>query len=149
MKPLLNLSLLAALLVSTPTFAQSDPMKGMEKDKPMNDCMAMKDMKDTKGMDVKGMDAQKCADMMKGMKKESSKSPGTGPHTATAVVKAIDAGQSKVTLAHGPVKSLGWPAMTMAFAVKDKSLLDKLVVGKTVQVELQKENNEYVVTGVK
>ncbi|MDQ2733472.1 MAG: copper-binding protein [Pseudomonadota bacterium] len=114
MKSVLNLSLMAALLISSSAFGQSDAMKGM-----------------------------------KGMEKEALTPSAAGPHTATAVVKAVDVGHGKVTLAHGPIKSLGWPAMTMAFAVKDKSLLDKLAVGKTVHVELQKENSDYVVTAVK
>jgi Cu(I)/Ag(I) efflux system protein CusF len=31
------------------------------------------------------------------------------------VVKAVDAKAGKVTLHHGPVAALGWPAMTMTF----------------------------------
>src|SRR2546427_8169770 len=66
-----------------------------------------------------------------------------------AVVKEFDAVQGKVTLAHGPVKSLGWPAMTMAFGVKDKALYDKLAVGAKVHVGFKKEGDGYVVTSVK
>jgi Cu/Ag efflux protein CusF len=85
--------------------------------------------------------------MMKGMDtKGSAKSTA---HEADAVVKEFDAAQGKVTLAHGPVKSLGWPAMTMAFAVKDKALFDKLAVGAKVHVEFKKEGDGYVVTSVK
>jgi Cu/Ag efflux protein CusF len=39
--------------------------------------------------------------------------------------------------------------MTMAFSVKDKRLLDKLVVGSTVNVELVKEGSGFTVTAVK
>jgi len=70
-------------------------------------------------------------------------------HQATGVVKATDPANGKVTLAHEAVKSLDWPAMTMNFAVKDKSLFDKLVVGKKVDVELMKQGSAYVVTAVK
>lgn len=39
--------------------------------------------------------------------------------------------------------------MTMAFTVKDNRLFDKLVVEKTVNVELMNEGSGYVVTAVK
>jgi Cu(I)/Ag(I) efflux system protein CusF len=64
-------------------------------------------------------------------------------------VKKVDKDQGKVTLAHEAVKSLKWPAMTMAFSVKDQSLFDKLAAGKKVNVEFVKQGSEYVVTAVK
>jgi Cu(I)/Ag(I) efflux system protein CusF len=66
-----------------------------------------------------------------------------------AVVKAVDRAGGKVTLAHEPVKSLNWPAMTMKFSVKDKALFDKLAVGKKVEIEFVQQGSDYVVTGVK
>ena len=80
---------------------------------------------------------------------QQSKSRKAMRHQATAVVKDVDAANGKVTLAHEPVKSLKWPAMTMGFAVKDKMLFDKLTVGKKVKVELMQQGSEYVVTAVK
>ncbi|WP_454909572.1 copper-binding protein [Variovorax gossypii] len=137
--------LIAALSFSAATFAQSGDMGGMKMgDKGTQNCM---DMKGMKGMDMKDMDAKKCQDMMKGMDtKGTAKSTA---HEADAVVKEFDATQGKVTLAHGPVKSLGWPAMTMAFGVKDKALFDKLAVGAKVHVGFKKEGDGYVVTSVK
>jgi hypothetical protein len=44
--------------------------------------------------------------------------------------------------AHEPIKSLKWPAMTMGFSVKDKSLFDKLKVGKKVDVEIAKQGSD-------
>lgn len=35
--------------------------------------------------------------------------------TATGTVESIDATAGKITIAHGPVASVNWPAMTMAF----------------------------------
>jgi len=35
--------------------------------------------------------------------------------TATGVVQAVDASAHTLTIAHGPVESLGWPEMTMNF----------------------------------
>ena len=70
-------------------------------------------------------------------------------HTATGVVKKVDAKTGTVTLAHDPVKSLNWSAMTMGFTVKDKMLLDKLAVGKKVEFEFVQQGKDYVITSVK
>lgn len=92
--------------------------------------------------DMKGMD-------MKDMEKKQTHHSKTTTHKANAIVKEIDVSTGMVTLAHDPIKSLGWPAMTMAFAVKDKALLDKLAVGKKVHVKLSKQGDDYVITSVK
>ena len=39
--------------------------------------------------------------------------------------------------------------MIMGFKVKDKTVLDKLVIGKTVNFEFSKANNGYVISNVK
>ena len=70
-------------------------------------------------------------------------------HQATGVVKTVDAKAGTVTLAHDPVKSLKWPAMTMGFQVKDKALLDKLQPGKKIEFEFVQQGKDYVVTAVK
>ena len=70
-------------------------------------------------------------------------------HSATGVVKSLDRSKNTVMLAHGPVASLKWPAMTMSFAVKDKALLDKLPAGGKIEFEFVKQGKEYVITGVK
>ena len=120
MKLVSTATLIAALAFSAATFAQSGDMGSMKMEgKGMQECM---DMKGMKGMDMKDMDAKKCQDMMKGM--DAKGTAKSAAHEADAVVKEFDAVQGKVTLAHGPVKSLGWPAMTMAFGVKDKALYD-------------------------
>jgi Cu(I)/Ag(I) efflux system protein CusF len=67
-------------------------------------------------------------------------------HHATGVVKSVDVGNGTVTLEHGPVKTLNWPAMTMRFGVKDKRLLDKLRAGQRVEVEFQGQGGGYVIT---
>lgn len=148
MKLVSTAMLIAALSFSAATFAQSGDMGGMKMgDKAAQNCM---DMKGMKGMDMKDMDAKKCQDAMKGMDaKGTAKASNSTTHEADAVVKEFDAAQGKVTLAHGPVKSLGWPAMTMAFGVKDKALFDKLAVGAKVHVGFKKEGGDFIVTSVK
>ena len=91
-----------------------------------------------KGMDMKGMDM--------------GKQPVAGAqaiHKATGVVKKVDPKSGTATLAHEPIKSLNWSAMTMTFAVKDKAMLDKLQPGKKVEVEFMQQGKDYVITGVK
>lgn len=142
MKIVSTAMLIAALSFSSATLAQSGDMAGMKMgDKGTQNCM------DMKGMDMKDMDAKKCQNMMKGM--DTKGTAKSTVHETDAVVKEFDATQSKVTLAHGPVKSLGWPAMTMAFGVKDKALFGKLAVGAKVHVGFKKEGDNYVVTSVK
>ena len=94
--------------------------------------------------------AQMKMDDMKGM--EVGKKPVASQHAthvAKAEVKKADAKAGIVTLAHEPVTSLNWPAMTMSFKVNDKKLWKKLDEGKTVEVEFVQQGKDYVVTTVK
>jgi Cu(I)/Ag(I) efflux system protein CusF len=70
-------------------------------------------------------------------------------HSATGVVKKVDAAKSTVTLAHDPIKSLNWPAMTMDFRVRDKASLAKLKPDQKIQFELMQQGKDYVITSVK
>lgn len=56
------------------------------------------------------------------------------PKTATGegAITAIDPDTGKITLAHGPVAELSWPAMTMGFGAKEGQLGD-LKVGDKVR----------------
>lgn len=73
----------------------------------------------------------------------------TSTNKGVGVVDAVDQAKGIVTLSHEPIASLGWPAMTMDFAVEDKKLFKKLVVGKKVQFQFVKQHNSYVVKEVK
>jgi len=79
----------------------------------------------------------------------SAQAQSTAAHQATGVVKSVDRAKSTVMLAHDPVKSLNWPAMTMPFTIKDKALLEKLPAGKKVQFEFVQQGKDYVITNVK
>ncbi|MES2095913.1 MAG: copper-binding protein [Pseudomonadota bacterium] len=57
-------------------------------------------------------------------------SEGKSGHGA-GVIKALDRTAGKVTLAHGPVAELRWPAMTMGFSAP-VAMLDGLAVGDRV-----------------
>lgn len=44
---------------------------------------------------------------------------------------------------------MNWPAMTMAFKVKDKTMLDKFADGKEVEFEFAKQGKDFVINSVK
>ena len=70
-------------------------------------------------------------------------------HRASGTVTKVDQGNSKVTIAHGPVQSLKWPAMTMNFVVKDKFLLEKLSAGKKIEFQFVQQGRDYVITSAR
>jgi len=70
-------------------------------------------------------------------------------HKASGTVTKVDQANGKVTIAHGPVQSLKWPAMTMNFVVKDKALFGKLPSGKKVEFEFVQEGRDSVITSAK
>ena len=65
---------------------------------------------------------------MKGM----SSAPAAKHGRATGVIKAIDSKAGTMTIQHGPIPGVGWPAMTMTFAAKPATLLKGLKVGQSV-----------------
>jgi Cu(I)/Ag(I) efflux system protein CusF len=70
-------------------------------------------------------------------------------HKGTGVVTNLDRAGGKVTLKHDPIKSLNWPTMTMAFAVKDKAMLDKVSKDKKVEFEFVQQDQQFVITSIK
>lgn len=96
---------------------------------PRNQMMADTSM----DMNMKGMD-------MKSMKMEAA----SVTHHGTGTVRKIDAGM--VTLSHGPIASLNWPAMTMSFKLKDAALARGIRAGDVVDFELVRSDSDYVVT---
>jgi len=83
------------------------------------------------------------------MEKDSGGKSQAKTHKGTGTVTKVDPAGSKVTIAHGPVQTLKWPAMTMTFGVKDKALLGKLSSGKKVEFEFVKQGSEYVITSAR
>lgn len=70
-------------------------------------------------------------------------------HKAQGVVKQFDAEQRSVSIAHGPVASLNWPAMTMTFKINGDAPLKKLAVGKRIDFEFVQRGTDYEMTAVK
>ncbi len=71
-------------------------------------------------------------------------------HHGEGTVKAVDAAHASVTLAHGPIASLKWPAMTMDFKVKDAGLLRTLKPGQKIDFDLVGDaGGEYTIVGIR
>ena len=64
------------------------------------------------------------------------------------VVRAINARAGTITIAHGPIASLRWPAMTMTFRVQPATLLRGVTVGRTIHFVLQNQNGRPVVVQI-
>ena len=64
------------------------------------------------------------------------------------VVTAIDLKGGTVTLKHGPIAALKWPAMTMTFRVDSAALLNGVSVGSKVNFVLKNENGKPVVSEI-
>jgi Cu(I)/Ag(I) efflux system protein CusF len=80
---------------------------------------------------------------------DAAKQTEAAPTRAVGVVKKADPAKGSVTLAHEAIPSLGWPAMTMGFKVRDPALFGKLQVERKVEFEFVKQPDGYVVTAVK
>ena len=79
----------------------------------------------------------------------SSAAPAPATHHGEGTVDAVDAKAATATLAHGPIASLKWPAMTMDFRVKDPALLRSLKPGQKIAFDMVEEApGEYVIVGV-
>src|ERR1700752_3304619 len=64
-------------------------------------------------------------------------------------VKKIDEGAGKITLKHGPAKSLGMDEpMTMVYRVKDPAMLKQVKAGDKVTFEAEEGASGYTVTRI-
>lgn len=67
---------------------------------------------------------------------------------AEGTVKEIDKSAGKLTIAHGPLESLGMPPMTMAFRAAEPGLLDQVKVGDRIRFAVEKVRGVLTVTAV-
>lgn len=68
----------------------------------------------------------------------SAASPAASTTMTEGEVRKIDKAQGKLTLRHGPIRSLEMPAMTMVFKAADPGMLDTLEVGAKVMFAAEK-----------
>jgi Cu/Ag efflux protein CusF len=81
----------------------------------------------------------------------SAAGPVAGPvgHKGQGTVDGVDLKAGTVSLNHGAIASLKWPAMTMEFKVANPSLLKDLKPGAPVSFEfVERQPGEWVVTSI-
>ena len=67
-------------------------------------------------------------------------------YSASGSVTAI-AGD-RVTISHGPVEGLGWPAMTMTFTAGDPAMLQGIGVGDRVTFQFRQNGTDYPLAAI-
>ena len=72
--------------------------------------------------------------------------PAGEVHSANGDITEISG--DRVTISHGPVEGLGWPAMTMAFEAPSPEMLQGLNIGDPVDFQFQKAGEQYVLTSI-
>ncbi|MDD2918570.1 efflux RND transporter periplasmic adaptor subunit [Rhodoferax sp.] len=71
-------------------------------------------------------------------------------HQASGTVDSVDLKEGTISISHGPVASLKWPAMTMEFKAANPALLQALKPGAKVDFEfVERQPGEWVITSVK
>ena len=90
-----------------------------------------------KGMEMKDMP----------MKMGDAKAGET--HKGKGVVKSVDPKKGTVSLAHDPIKSMNWSAMTMTFKAKDKAMLENVKPGAKVEFSFEQRGKDYIITELK
>lgn len=69
--------------------------------------------------------------------------------TINGEVKKIDESAGKITLKHGPARSLGMDeGMTMVYRVKDTAMLKQVKVGDKVKFEAESADGAFTVTKI-
>lgn len=69
-------------------------------------------------------------------------------HLVNGEVVKIDKAAGKITMKHGPIKSLDMDAMTMVFRVADPAMLDKVKAGDKVKFEADRVNGAITITSM-
>ena len=63
-------------------------------------------------------------------------------------VRRVDEETGKITISHGPIKSLNMDAMTMVFTAKDPAILKGVKAGAAVTFEVENVNGQFIVTRI-
>ena len=71
-------------------------------------------------------------------------------HHAEGTIDEIDVKSATISLSHGPIASLKWPAMTMEFKLANDALLKDLKPGAMITAEfVERQPGEWVITSIK
>ncbi len=88
----------------------------------------------------------KGAGMMGGEPKEHG--AGHGEMVVDGEVRKVDKEAGKITLKHGPIKSLDMPAMTMVYQVNDPAMFGRVTVGDKVKFSAEMRGGAMIVTRI-
>jgi len=81
---------------------------------------------------------------------DAAAAPVSAGHQGEGTVEEVDGKTGTVSLSHGPIASLKWPAMTMEFKAANAALLQDLKPGTKVAFEfVERAPGEWVITSVK
>jgi Cu(I)/Ag(I) efflux system membrane fusion protein len=69
--------------------------------------------------------------------------------TGTGILRSLLPEQFKVNIQHDPIEALGWPAMTMDFALAPDVSLDGLAPGDAVEFELSDQADGFRIRGLR
>lgn len=78
----------------------------------------------------------------------SGASPMAEAKLAEGMVKKIDKPTGKLTIAHGPLETLGMPAMTMAFLAAEPGMLDQVKEGDNIRFVVEMVGGALTVTNI-
>lgn len=67
-------------------------------------------------------------------------------YSASGKVTAITS--DEVTIAHGPVEAIGWPAMTMSFKAASQEMISGVSVGDQVSFAFTQDGGAYTLTSL-
>lgn len=96
------------------------------------------------GKEAEAPKAEATADTMGDMAMPAENKTGKG----TGTVTAVDAVEGKITLDHGPIAAVGWPAMKMSFSAEPK-LLTGIAAGDNVEFDVIVTGNAGEVTAIR
>ena len=68
--------------------------------------------------------------------------------STSGVIREIDRANSRIKIDHGPIPSIGMPAMTMTFKVKNPALLDQAKQGDPVNFEIEQSGLGWIITNL-
>ena len=67
---------------------------------------------------------------------------------ADGQVTKVNAAENKITVRHGPIKSLDMDAMTMVFRVKDPAMTKQVKAGDKIKFQAEKVGGAFTVTKI-
>ena len=77
--------------------------------------------------------------------KHDAPAAAAGAALTDGEVRKVDKAAGKVTIKHGAMPKFDMPPMTMAYRVKDKSMLDKVKPGDKIKFDVDGAGNEFTV----